>query len=286
MKSLAEDPLAHSWISSDPRPRDRGRPRRWCRATIRPCCSPMRAWCSSRTSSPGRKSGPTAAPPRRRNACAPAASTMISTMSAIPRATTPSSRCWGISPSAIISRKTPSSSPGTCHQGIRPAQGPAVGHRLSDDDEARQPVEEDRRPSRQPHHPHSDLGQFLGDGRHRPLRPVLGNLLSTMATSSGRPAGQRRRRWRPLHRILEPGLHAVRAGEQAGAHRPAQALHRYRHGAGAHRRRPAGRPRQLRYRPVPPPDRGLGREDRGPGRRANSRRRTASSPIICARPPS
>jgi hypothetical protein len=30
---------------------------------------------------------------------------------------------------------------------------------------------------RRPHHPHPDLGQFLGDGRHRPLRPVLGNLL-------------------------------------------------------------------------------------------------------------
>ena len=44
------------------------------------------------------------APRRRRNACAPAASTTTSTMSAIPRATTPSSRCSAISRSAIISR--------------------------------------------------------------------------------------------------------------------------------------------------------------------------------------
>jgi recombination protein RecA len=44
------------------------------------------------------------APPRRRNACAPAASTTISTMSATPRAITPSSRCSAISPSATISR--------------------------------------------------------------------------------------------------------------------------------------------------------------------------------------
>ena len=29
----------------------------------------------------------------------------------------------------------------------------------------------------EPHHPHRRLRQFLGDGRHRPLRPVLGNLL-------------------------------------------------------------------------------------------------------------
>ena len=78
--------------------------RRSCRATIRRCCSPMRAWCSSRTSSPARRSAPSRAPPPRRNACAPAASTTISTMSAIPRATTPSSRCWAISPSATISR--------------------------------------------------------------------------------------------------------------------------------------------------------------------------------------
>ncbi len=52
--------------------------------------------------------------PRRRNACAPAASTTISTMSATPRATTPSSRCSAISPSATISRSARSCSPGSC----------------------------------------------------------------------------------------------------------------------------------------------------------------------------
>ena len=54
------------------------------------------------------------APPRRRNACAPAASTTTSTMSATPRATTPSSRCSAISRSATTSRSARSSSPGTC----------------------------------------------------------------------------------------------------------------------------------------------------------------------------
>ena len=34
-------------------------PRRWCRTTTRPCCSPMPAWCSSRTCSPASSSGPT-----------------------------------------------------------------------------------------------------------------------------------------------------------------------------------------------------------------------------------
>ncbi len=41
--------------------------------------------------------------------------------------------------------------------------------------------------------------------------------------------------------ILEPRLHAVRAGDEGGAHRPAAPLDRHRHGAGAHRRGPAGR---------------------------------------------
>ncbi len=37
------------------------RRRRWCRATIRPCCSPTPAWCSSRTCSSARKSAATCA---------------------------------------------------------------------------------------------------------------------------------------------------------------------------------------------------------------------------------
>ena len=74
-------------------------------------------------------------------------------------------------------------------------------------------LEEDRRPVRQQDHPHLDLGQFLGDGRYRPLRPVLGDLLRPRRRHAGRPAGQRRPGRRPLHRDLEPGLHAVRAAD-------------------------------------------------------------------------
>jgi hypothetical protein len=62
---------------------------------------------------------------QRRNACAPAASTTTSTMSATPRATTPSSRCSAISRSATISRTARSSSPGTCspRNGALPRDG-------------------------------------------------------------------------------------------------------------------------------------------------------------------
>ena len=74
-------------------------------------------------------------------------------------------------------------------------------------------LEEDRGPVRQQDHPHLDLGQFLGDGRYRPVRPVLGDLLRPRRRRAGRPAGQRRPGRRPLHRDLEPGLHAVRPGD-------------------------------------------------------------------------
>ena len=85
------------------------------------------------------------------------------------------------------------------------------------------------------HHPHRRLGQFLGDGRHRSLRPVLGDLLRPRRRDSRRPARLARRRRRPLHRDLEPRLHAVRAGLEGRAHQPAEAGGRYRHGARAHR---------------------------------------------------
>ncbi len=227
----------------------------------------MPAWCSSRTSSPGWSSDPIRAPRPRRNACAPAASTTTSTMSATPRATTPSSRCSAISRSATISRSARSSSPGTCSPRISaslPTTPP--GHRLSHRRRGGRLLEEDRRPAGRAHHPHRDQRQFLGDGRHRPLRPVLGDLLRPRRGHSRRPARQPRRGRRPLHRDLEPRLHAVRAGDEGGAHRPAAALDRHRHGAGAHRRGAAGRARQLRHRPVQGADPRLGRGDRRPRR--------------------
>ena len=39
------------------------------------------------------------------------------------------------------------------------------------------------------HHPHRGFRQFLADGRHRPVRAVLGNLLRPRRQDLGRPAG-------------------------------------------------------------------------------------------------
>ena len=138
---------------------------------------------------------------------------------------------------------------------------------FSEDEEAAGYWKQDRRLLRQQDHPHPDLGQFLGDGRYRPVRSVLGDLLRPRRSHPRRPAGQPRPGRRPLHRDLEPGLHAVRAADQGRARQPAQAVDRHRHGPGAHRRGPAGQAQQLRHRSVPHADRGGGARDRRRSRR-------------------
>ena len=147
----------------------------------------------------------------RRNACARAASITTSTMSAIPRATTRSSRCSAIFRSATISSRSRSNSPGTLitkEFGLpKDRLCVTVYH---DDDEAFDLWKRVAGLPRIAHHPHCDLRQFLGDGRHRPLRPLFGNLLRPRRPYSRRPARLGRRRRRPLHRDLESRVHAVR----------------------------------------------------------------------------
>ncbi len=97
------------------------------------------------------------------------------------------------------------------------AEGEAAGHRLYRRRRRLQPVEEDRRPARAENHAHRRLRQFLGHGRHRPLRPLLGNLLRPRRAYPRRAAGLGGRRRRPLHRDLEPRVHAVRAAARAAS---------------------------------------------------------------------
>ena len=66
-------------------------------------------------------------------------------------------------------------------------------------------------------HPHRDVGQFLGDGRHRAVRAVLGNLLRPRAGHPRRTARQSGPGRRPLYRDLESRLHAVRADCRAAS---------------------------------------------------------------------
>ena len=97
---------------------------------------------------------------------------------------------------------------------------------------------------------------------------MLGNLLRSWRRHSRRPARQPRRRWRPFHRDLESRLHAVRAGDQGAARRPAASLDRYRHGARAPGRGATGQARQLRHRHDAGAHPGLGRGDGHRSRRA------------------
>ena len=103
--------------------------------------------------------------------------------------------------------------------------------------------------------------QFLADGRHRPVRPVLRDLLRPRSGGLGRPARIARGRRRPLHRDLEPRVHAVRPRRQRHADTAAHAVRRHRHGPRAPRGRAAARAPQLRDRSLPGPDPRRGARD-------------------------
>src|SRR5215472_12097549 len=170
------------------------------------------------------------------------------------------------------------------HQGVRPAGRSADGHRLRRRRPGIRSVEEDRGPTREQDRSHRWLRQFLADGRPRPLRPMLGNLLRPWAAHSGRSARFVRARGRPLHRDLEPGIHAVRAAARRQARRAAEAFDRHWHGARAHRRGAARHPRQLQDRfvrrdhlPRRRPDR---RRARGPAWRIPSRHRRSPAGVV------
>ena len=98
------------------------------------------------------------------------------------------------------------------HQAFRPEQGPPARHRLPRRTTRRRPLEEDRRlpdsrrSSASP--PRTIFGQMGDTGPAAPVRKSS----TTRATAAGRPARQPRRGRRPLPRVLEPRVHAVRAG--------------------------------------------------------------------------
>ena len=156
---------------------------------------------------------------------------------------------------------------------LRLARGEAHRHRLLRRRRSVQPVAQDLRLAGGADHPHRNKRQFLGDGRHRPVRAVLGDLLRSRGSHPRRPARLAGRGRRPVHRDLESRVHAVRGLRQRRADQPAPPVGRHRHGARAHRRRPPGRARQLRHRPLPRPH---------PRQRRLDRRRSGRTPARLA----
>ena len=161
------------------------------------------------------------------------------------------------------------------HQGVRPRQGPAAGHGVPRRRRGGGLLEEDRRPLRRAgssaSRPRTISGRWATPARAGRARR------SSSTTASDIPGGppgspdQDGDRFIEIWNLVFMQFEQVTKDERVDA---AQAVDRHRHGAGAHRRRPAGQAQQLRHRPVPRPDRGGGARDRRRSRRRRSRRRT------------
>ncbi len=171
---------------------------------------------------------------------------------------------------------------GALHRGLRPGRGGHLDHRLrrrrGAGDRARRGGHRAlacRRDPRRAHRAPRPRRQLLAGRPDRAVRPLLGALPRPRRRvwRLRRPPG---RRHRPLPRVLEPGLHAVRAARRRLAHRPAGQEHRHRPWARAHGGDPPGRAVGVRHRRLPAAHR-IGRG----AVRPHLRRRASPSPARC-----
>jgi hypothetical protein len=131
------------------------------------------------------------------------------------------------------------------HQGVRDRPEAPSGHRLPHRRRGGGDLEEGGRAAGRADHPHPHQRQLLDDGAHGPLRAVHRDLLRPWRPHPGRTSGEPGRRRRPVHRDLEPRLHAVRAVRGRRAQAPPEPVDRHGHGVGARGCAVAGQARQL-----------------------------------------
>ena len=161
---------------------------------------------------------------------------------------------------------------GAADEGVRAARREALDDRLHRRRRGVRPLDEGYRRPRGALHTHRRQQgrqvrerQFLADGRHRPVRPVLRDLLRPRPRGLGRPARLAGGGRRPLHRDLESRVHAVQPRRPRRDAPAAEAVGGHGHGPRAAGRGAAARPLELRDRSLPGPDPRRGARDRRQG---------------------
>ena len=170
---------------------------------------------------------------------------------------------------------------------LGPRPGAPLRHRLPRGRRGVRPVAQDLGPARGARPALRREGQLLGDGRHRPVRPVQRDLRRHRPRcAAGRLGGGLGQR--ALPRDLEPRLHAVRPRGGRRDEAAAQAVGRHRRrpragGGGARRASARTTTPTSSCRSSPPPPSSPARAT-APGATPTSR--CASSPTTCAPPAS
>ena len=168
----------------------------------------------------------------------------------------------------LLQGATRSSSPGTCSPGISACPRTSCWSRCSARTTRRRATGR-----RSPASPNSKIiriptsDNFWAMGDTGPCGPCSEIFFDHGEDIPGGPPGspdQDGDRFIEIWNLVFMQFEQVTKDERVDA---AQAVDRHRHGAGAHRRRPAGQAQQLRHRPVPRPDRGGGARDRRRSRR-------------------
>ncbi len=250
----------------------------------------MPAWCSSRTSSPALEKRPTRAPSTaQKSVRAGGKHNDLDNVGYTARHLTFFEMLGNFSFGDYFKEQRDRASPGRWSRdefGL--PEGQAARHRLSQRRRGGGLLEEDRRASPTTASSASrPSDNFWTMGDTGPCGPCSEIFIDRGDHIWGGPPGSAGRGRRPVPRILEPRLHAVRAVQRwTAARAAAQALDRHRHGPRAHLGDHAGRRQRVRDRPVPPPDRAPATTlYKVEGARATQTvRRSASSPTICARP--